>query len=101
LPKTFVPDLVAENLITRDSSLYSILERRYSINPKNSIENVRISYATEANFLGIKEMDPVLLMRGITFDEVDRPFEYFVSANHPDRVVLESKSTLEYDIVED
>lgn len=103
LPKILVPDLVAENLVARDSSLYSILEKRYSIKPKNSIENVRISYATEdeANFLGIKEMDPVLLMRGVTFDEADQPFEYFVSVNHPDRVVLESKSTLEYDIVED
>ena len=103
LPKVLVPDLVAENLFTRDSSLYNILEKRYYIKPKNSIENVRISYATEdeAKLLGIKEMDPVLLMRGVTFDEADQPFEYFVSVNHPDRVVLESKSTLEYDIIED
>ena len=103
LPKVFVPGLVAENLVNRNSSLYDILERRYSIKPKNSIENVRVSYATEdeAKLLGINEMDPVLLMRGVTFDEADQPFEYFVSVNHPDRVVLESKSTLEYDIVED
>lgn len=103
LPKSLVPDLVAENLLTRDSSLYSILEKRYSIKPNNSFESVRVSYATEeeANYLGINVMDPVLLMRGVTFDEEDRLFEYFVSVNHPDRVVLESKSTLEYDIVED
>ena len=103
LPKVFVPGLVAENLVNRNASLYDILERRYSIKPKNSIENVRVSYATEdeAKLLGINEMDPVLLMRGVTFDEADQPFEYFVSVNHPDRVVLESKSTLEYDIVEE
>jgi GntR family transcriptional regulator len=95
LPSRLVPDLYAEDLVSSDLSLYDVLEKRYAIMASHSSENLRVSYATEeeAELLGIKPMDPVLLMRCITYEKGGQPFEYLVSVNHPDRVIFESQST--------
>jgi GntR family transcriptional regulator len=95
LPSRLVPDLYAEDLVSPDISLYDVLKKRYAITPSSSSENLRVSYATneEADLLGINPMDPVLLMRCITYDTGGQPFEYLVSVNHPDRVIFESQST--------
>lgn len=95
LPQALVPDLYADELVRPDFSLYDVLRDRYQLHAFSSRETLCISYATEeeAQLLEIKPMDPVLLMRCVTYDPNQQPFEYLVSVNHPDRVIFESQST--------
>jgi GntR family transcriptional regulator len=95
LSAEIVPGLSAEDLMGESASLYRILAERYGIRLSQNYETLDLSYATheEAQLLELKEGDPVLLLRSVVMDELDRPVEYLKSVNHPKRVVFHSRST--------
>lgn len=93
IPAQKVPNLYYEELLNSNSSLYTLLEKKYGIcMGSTGYEILKISYATqsEANALHINTMDPILLYRCIINDQSGCPFEYLVSVNHPDYIVFES-----------
>jgi GntR family transcriptional regulator len=88
LPQALVPGLAAGDV--EGGSLYRMLEERYRIQPVRADETIGLSRASpaEAASLGLDADVPVLLLRATVFDAGDRPVEYLVSVNHPDRVAF-------------
>jgi GntR family transcriptional regulator len=99
LPAELLPGLSADDLIDPHASLYRILFERYGIRLVKNNETLKLSYAThdEATLLGLKVGDPVLLLRSVVLDPNDRPVEYLVSVNHPERVIFQAVSTLAHE----
>lgn len=96
LPAEELPGLTAEDF-TQNASLYQILRERYDVEMIKNDETLKLSFATqeEAELLGLKPNAPVLLLRCVVSDQQDRRMEYLVSANHPDRVVFHSMTSLQ------
>lgn len=92
LPAERVRGLVAEDLLG-NQSLYKLLEERFGIEHHASEREIGVSYATihEAEALQLEVDDPVLLYRGLVFDQHHQPFEYLKSVNHPKYVVFKTK----------
>ncbi len=88
LPQALVPGLAAADLV--DGSLYEVLRGRYAIEPGTTQDIISLSRATpdEAEMLEILTDAPVLLLRSVVSDNEERPIEYLVSVNHPERVVF-------------
>ncbi len=95
LPQEIVPGLCADDLAESNTSLYRIMQQRYGIRFIRNEETLKISFATqeEAELLGLKHGDPIMLLRSVIIDDRERPVEYLKSVNHPDRVVFNSIST--------
>ncbi|SMY09843.1 GntR family transcriptional regulator [Flavimaricola marinus] len=91
LPLESVPGLVAADLMDAPS-LYALLRDRYGMTFAKSDFQVTVGAApeAEATLLGIAVDAPTLLMRSLVYDVTDRPVEYLISWNHPDRVAFES-----------
>ena len=96
MPSDQVPGLSADDFQLANSSLYAILQDRYSIRLDKNDETLKISFATqeESELLEIQEGDPVLLLRSTVFDENDHCVEYVKSVNHPERVIFHSMAKL-------
>lgn len=92
LPEERVHGLAAEDLVG-NQSLYQILEERYGIQHGASDREISLSYATlhEAEALLMKVDDPILLSRGLVYDQDQKPLEYVKSVNHPRYVVFKSR----------
>lgn len=92
LPAERVRGLVAEDLLG-NQSLYALLEERFGIQHRATEREISLSYATvhEAEALRLEPGDPVLLFRGLVYDQDHKPFEYLKSVNHPKYVVFKSK----------
>jgi GntR family transcriptional regulator len=88
LPQVLVPGLAAADLV--DGSLYEVLRGRYALEPETTQDLISLSRATpdEAEMLEIMTDAPVLLLRSVVSDNEERPIEYLVSVNHPERVVF-------------
>jgi GntR family transcriptional regulator len=84
LPYELCPQLLQEEM--EDQSLYAVLEQKYGIRiayGKRSVEATKAT-ATVARDLAIEERDCVLLLRSTSYDEDDRPVEYFVAQHRGD-----------------
>lgn len=92
ITRSLVPDLIADD-INANQSLYRYMRERHEIVCKNSIDTIRISYATEeeAAYLGLKVGTAIMLFQAIVFDEHNHPVEFLKSVNHPERVVFQSR----------
>lgn len=95
LPESLLPGFSAEDF-ANNTSLYSILRSKYDVNMAKNDETLKLSYATpeEATLLGLKTGSPIFLLRSVITDKNDRPMEYLVSVNHPERVIFHSMSSL-------
>lgn len=91
LPSRSVPGLVAADLMGTPS-LYALLRDRFGLTFAKSDFQVSVATTpeTEAGLLGIEVEAPALLMRSLVYDVADRPVEYLISWNHPERVSFES-----------
>lgn len=69
--------------------LYDILEKDYSVVPSLSREKIsaRLATASEADLLGMKSRNPVLVRERFVFDPGMRPVEYNVGIYAADRFV--------------
>ncbi len=95
IPSEIVPGLSEQDIKNNNASLYSIMQERYGIRFALNNETLKISFATkdEADLLGLKYSEPIMLMRTVISDVNGRPVEYLISVNHPNRVVFRSVST--------
>lgn len=65
--------IITENL--ENTSFYSTLTKKFGVIPTRSHKIIELAKATdeEANYLGIKKGEPVLLMNETVYDEKDEP----------------------------
>jgi GntR family transcriptional regulator len=91
LPVALTPELNTEELRT-GASLYQLLEQQFGLRAITSQDEWSVAPATreEADLLELTPGDPILLLRSVIFDQLNRPVEYLKSANHPGRVVFRS-----------
>ena len=73
-------------------SLYSVIENDYNAKIMQGEERVAIAYATsyEAELLGIDPGQAVFYLSGVTYDEQNKPIEYFKSIVRSDKVKFAS-----------
>lgn len=73
-------------------SLYSVIENDYNAKIMQGEERVAIAYATsyEAELLGIDSGQAVFYLSGVTYDEQNKPIEYFKSIVRSDKVKFAS-----------
>lgn len=90
LPARLVPGLVDRNLGGRES-LYRIMREEYGLPIISSTRRVEAAVADEreAPLLGIREGDPVIVLRSLSVTAGNRPVEYFVAHHRGDRSAFE------------
>ena len=81
--------LLTENF--ENSSLYSLLNKKYGITPTRALQKVEAALCSqrEKELLKIESGAPVLRNRRITFDQSGKVFEYTESAYRADRYVFQ------------
>jgi GntR family transcriptional regulator len=69
-------------------SLYSVLERKYSVVLGGGIEEISLTYAdaNEARLLEVEEGEALFYLKGITWDENKEPVELIKSVSRTDRL---------------
>jgi GntR family transcriptional regulator len=69
-------------------SLYSVLERKYSVVLGGGIEEISLTYAdaNEAKLLAVEEGEALFYLKGITWDENKEPVELIKSVSRTDRL---------------
>lgn len=75
IPATLIAGLSREKLT---KSLYGTLREERGLQAAKAQQTVTAAAATErvSDFLGIKRGDPVLIMRQVSYDNQEQPFEY-------------------------
>jgi GntR family transcriptional regulator len=89
LPGEVAPGLVQEDL--REQSLYVLLEQKYGVALARGRRVIEAATAPAdlADSLGIRQGDPVLVLRSLSFDAADHPVESFVAFHRGDRSRME------------
>ena len=92
VPARRCPGLEEADLETQ--SLYGLLELRYGIRPQRAQQTIEATVANEyeSGLFGLDVGTPMLLLRGVTYTEDDRPAEYFKAVYRADRIRLEMES---------
>ncbi|MDN7242892.1 GntR family transcriptional regulator [Planococcus sp. N028] len=90
IEKTFLPLEKVSPLLNdslENKSLYAELKEKCNLDLVQATQTIEISYPdqTEAQFLGIRENEPVLLIERTTFLENSIPIEYVCSLYRADR----------------
>jgi GntR family transcriptional regulator len=69
-------------------SLYSVLERKYSVIFGGGTEEISITYADlkEAELLQVNEGEALFYLKGLTWDENNEPIEIIKSVSRTDRI---------------
>jgi GntR family transcriptional regulator len=85
IPASVCPALVDEDLATQ--SLYALLERRCGVRLKRARQTLEATVANdyESRLFGIAPGVAMILLEGVTYDEHDRPTEYFKAIYRGDR----------------
>jgi GntR family transcriptional regulator len=93
LPAALRPGLEHVDLTTH--SLYTELEERYGMRLTRSQQTVEATIVNdyESQLLGIAPGSAILLLEGATYDEHDRPVEYFKAVYRGDRFKFSYEST--------
>lgn len=86
VPCSICPDLANEDFSAQ--SLYNVLEQRYGVRPLRARQMLEATTANdyETALFGVAPGAPMLLVEGVTYDERDRPIEYFKAVYRGDRV---------------
>jgi len=94
LPSELVPGLVAADLMEAPS-LYALLRRKYGLTFDKSDFHVSVAPVpqAEAELLGMSPDEACLLLRSVVYGKDDRPVEFLISWNRPDKVAFESLQT--------
>lgn len=89
LPQQRVPGLCAEDM-RQNASLNQLLADRYHIIGVSDRGTIRVGVMNdeEQALLQTEAGTPALTYRGVIFDRHNRPNEYLVSVNHPQRVAF-------------
>jgi GntR family transcriptional regulator len=92
LPARICPGLESEDLETQ--SLYFLLELRYGLRLQRARQTIEATLANEheGSLFGIPPETPMLLLRGVTFADGDRPVEFFKAVYRADRIKFELES---------
>lgn len=71
-------------------SLYSVLERKYSVTLGGGTEEISITYADaeEAELLQVKEGESLFYLKGLTWDDSEDPVEIIKSVSRTDRLTF-------------
>jgi len=95
IPVTMCPGLERQSL--EDTSLFALLEQTYGHRPVRSYQSLEAALADdyEAQLFGIKPGAAMILLRGVTSNENERPLEYFKALYRGDRVRFELESRRE------
>jgi GntR family transcriptional regulator len=93
LPAALCPGLERVDLTTH--SLYTELEEKYGMRLTRSQQTVEATIVNdyESQLLGIAPGSAILLLEGTTYDEYDRPVEYFKAVYRGDRFKFSYEST--------
>jgi GntR family transcriptional regulator len=85
IPAAVCPALVYEDLATQ--SLYALLERRCGVRLKRARQTLEATVANEyeSQLFGVAPGMAMILLEGVTYDEHDRPTEYFKAIYRGDR----------------
>jgi len=69
-------------------SLYSVLERKYSVLFGGGTEEISLTYAdaNEAELLNVKEEEALFYLKGLTWDDNNDPVEIIKSVSRTDRM---------------
>lgn len=80
-----LPGLIDINALTPQDSLYALLEAR-GVSLEHAEETLQATAASadEANVLGVKEGGPLLAVRRVTYDTLNRPIEVVLAKYRPD-----------------
>lgn len=85
LPEQMFPDLLSEDFTQR--SLYEVLRSKYAITMARARRYMEAVAANreDAELLGIKSGDPLMLIESTTYTEEGVPFEYYRARHRGDR----------------
>jgi GntR family transcriptional regulator len=85
IPAAVCPDLAHENLANQ--SLYAVLERRCGLKLKRARQTLEATVANdyESQLFGVAPGMAMILLEGVTYDEQQRPTEYFKAVYRGDR----------------
>ena len=92
IPADVAPGLELKPLV--DTSLYSLLKRDYGLEPVHSHQSLEAALADEfeAQMFGIEPGAAMILLRGTTVAENERPLEYFKALYRGDRFRFDLES---------
>jgi GntR family transcriptional regulator len=95
IPATLCPGLEQENLATK--SLYALLEQQYGLHLKRTKQIIEATIANdyESRLFGIEAGTAMVLLEGVTYDDQERPVEYFKAVYRGDRFKFELESQRE------
>jgi len=90
LETTYIPALVCPGLAQEDmanQSLYALLEQRCGLRLKRARQTLEATVANEyeSQMFGVGAGMPMILLEGLTFDQHERPVEYFKAVYRGDR----------------
>jgi GntR family transcriptional regulator len=85
IPTALCPHLAREDLATQ--SLYAVLERHCGLRLKRARQTLEATVANdyESQLFGVDTGTAMILLEGVTYDEQDRPTEYFKAIYRGDR----------------
>ena len=85
IPAAVCPGLAHENLANQ--SLYLVLEQRYHLKLKRARQTLEATVANdyESQLFGVAPGTAMILLEGVTYDEQQRPTEYFKAVYRGDR----------------
>jgi GntR family transcriptional regulator len=85
IPAGLCPGLEHEDMATQ--SLYAVLERHCGLRLKRARQTLEATVANdyESRLFGIASGTAMILLEGVTYDEQDRPTEYFKAIYRGDR----------------
>ncbi|HWQ15580.1 MAG TPA: GntR family transcriptional regulator [Roseiflexaceae bacterium] len=85
MPAALCPGLEQEDLATH--SLYAVLEARFGLRLRRARQVLEATVANdyEAGLFGIARGTPMILLEGVTYDDRERPAEYFKAIYRGDR----------------
>jgi GntR family transcriptional regulator len=85
IPASVCPELIGEDLSAQ--SLYALLERRCGVRLKRARQTLEATVANEyeSQLFGIAPGMAMILLEGATYDDRDRPTEYFKAIYRGDR----------------
>jgi GntR family transcriptional regulator len=75
-------------------SLYRLMREHYGVTIKGSSHTLEAVQANdyERHLFGVSAGTPLILLQGVTYDEADRPVEYFKAVYRGDRFKIQLDS---------
>ena len=100
IPATLCPALEHEDMATQ--SLYAVLEQRCGLRLKRARQTLESTVTNdyESQLFGVAPSTAMILLEGVTYDEQERPAEYFKALYRGDRFKFSfesERSVWEYD----